>query len=105
MSRRIKTIPSGTRFGHRKYEFTGETMRLFVPETPKRRITVHEIRALRDIPLHGVRKGDLGGWIENEGNLSHDDESWVGRGSFATTCVISFKAWKEARNLTKESAK
>lgn len=36
------------------------------------------IRAMRDIPRHGVRKGDLGGWIETEENLSSYGDAWVG---------------------------
>lgn len=53
----------------RKYEFTGEEMQLNDGRTLKR------IRAVRD--FGSVKAGDLGGWIEAEGNLSHDDECWV----------------------------
>lgn len=35
------------------------------------------IRALRDIPEHGVRAGDLGGLIQSEDNLSQRDASWI----------------------------
>ncbi|AJD93230.1 hypothetical protein JMA_39120 (plasmid) [Jeotgalibacillus malaysiensis] len=35
------------------------------------------IRALRDIPEHDVRKGDWGGRIQNEENLSQDGTGWV----------------------------
>lgn len=42
-----------------KYDITSET-RLFGP------VTLHRITALRDIPRHGVKAGDLGGWIESE---------------------------------------
>ena len=38
---------------------------------------VHRIRALRDIPEIGVKAGDLGGFIEDEGNLSHYGTCWV----------------------------
>ncbi|MBD8056934.1 hypothetical protein ICV35_25130, partial [Rhodococcus ruber] len=54
-----------------KYELATETS-----EFPGR--TLHRIKALRDIPLHGVKAGDLGGWIENERNLSQDGDCWVG---------------------------
>lgn len=53
----------------RKYEFTGEEMQLNDGRTLKR------IRAVRDFGR--VKAGNLGGWIEAEGNLSHDDECWV----------------------------
>jgi hypothetical protein len=39
---------------------------------------LYRIRALIDIPLHGVKAGDLGGYIECEANLSQKDSAWVG---------------------------
>lgn len=40
---------------------------------------VHEIIALRDIPKYSVSKGDIGGFVESEANLSQllDDDSWI----------------------------
>ena len=40
-------------------------------------ITLFQIKALIDIPLFGVKAGDLGGWVEKERNLSHTDNAWV----------------------------
>ena len=40
--------------------------------------TLHRIRAVKDIPKCGVKKGDLGGYIETEDNLSHEGSCWVG---------------------------
>lgn len=37
--------------------------------------TLYRIRALRD--FSNVGKGDLGGYIESEDNLSHDDDCWI----------------------------
>ena len=37
--------------------------------------TLYQIEALKD--FGNVRKGDLGGWIEREDNLSQDDNCWV----------------------------
>jgi hypothetical protein len=37
--------------------------------------TVYRIRALRD--FGDVRRGDLGGYIENESSLAHEGEAWV----------------------------
>lgn len=53
-----------------KYEFTGKTKTVdgFV---------LNQIRALVNIRKRGVRVGDLGGWIENESNLSHKGTCWV----------------------------
>ncbi len=39
---------------------------------------VHRIRALCNIPRHGVKAGDLGGFIETEANFSHfNNEAWI----------------------------
>ena len=40
-------------------------------------VTLHQIQALRDIPTHGVKTGDMGGWIEKEDNLEHEGDAWV----------------------------
>ena len=53
----------------KKYEFTGETI------TDNGKI-LHRIRAVRN--FNGVKKGQLGGYVESEDNLSHDGEAWVG---------------------------
>lgn len=37
--------------------------------------TVYRIRALRD--FGDIRRGDLGGYIENESSLTHEGDSWV----------------------------
>ena len=39
-------------------------------------IILHRIRALRDI-REGVKKGDLGGWVQTEGNLSQNNTCWI----------------------------
>ena len=41
---------------------------------------LHRIRALRDFPTvngYGVRKGELGGYVQSEKNLSHNDYCWI----------------------------
>ena len=43
-----------------------------------RREMLYRIRALIDIPNKGVKAGDLGGYVERESNLCHDDSSWIG---------------------------
>ena len=47
-----------------KYEFTG-----------KNGGNLKQLRALRD--FGNIKKGDLGGWIEGEHNLSHEGNCWV----------------------------
>ena len=55
----------------RKYELTEET------KTLADGTVLHRIRALRDIPKHGVKAGDLGGWVEKESNLSQHGDAFV----------------------------
>lgn len=50
-----------------KYELTDET----------NGSGLRRIRALRDIPRYGVKEGDLGGWVESEGNLTQEGDCWV----------------------------
>ena len=38
---------------------------------------LYRIQACVDIPLHGVKKGDLGGWIETPENLPQAGNGWV----------------------------
>ena len=51
-----------------KYEFTGEVKICFGR-------TLHQIRA--KISFGNIAKGDIGGWIESEKNLSQDGNAWV----------------------------
>lgn len=37
--------------------------------------TLYRIEATKDLPDHNVKKGDLGGWIENEDRLS--ENAWI----------------------------
>jgi len=60
----------------KKYELTDDTIEV-------EGHTLHRIRALRDItdpmyPDWNVKKGDLGGYVESEENLSHEGTAWVG---------------------------
>lgn len=40
-------------------------------------IKIYQIEALIDIPDIGVKAGDIGGFIEDESNLSHEGNCWV----------------------------
>ena len=55
----------------KKYIFTGETIE-------SNSVTLLQIKALRD--FGDVKKGDMGGWIENEKNLSQEGDCWIGEG-------------------------
>lgn len=52
----------------KKYELTSKTFVLSGH-------TLHRIRALKD--FGSIKKGELGGWIKKEGNLSQDGNAWV----------------------------
>ena len=52
----------------KKYEFTGETKEWYGR-------TLHRIVAMCD--FGDVKKGNIGGWIEKEDNLSHEGTAWV----------------------------
>lgn len=51
-----------------KYELTNQTTRIDGK-------TLHRIKALKD--FGDVKKGDIGGYVENEWNLSQDGECWI----------------------------
>ena len=38
----------------------------------------YQLQALRDIPEHNVKAGDLGGWVSSKKVLSHEGSCWIG---------------------------
>ena len=59
----------------KKYKLTSETKVI-------NGVELHRIKALDS--FGNIKKGDLGGWIESEKNLSQDGDAWVGDN--ATVC-------------------
>ena len=57
----------------KKYEFTNETTT--IEDYLGNPHTLHRIKALKD--FGDVYKGDLGGWLEKESNLSQGGYCWV----------------------------
>jgi hypothetical protein len=53
---------------NKKFEFTGEIKKVFG-------VTLQQIRAKKDFA--NVKKGEVGGWIERESNLSVYSDAWV----------------------------
>lgn len=76
----------------KKYEFTGEVKSIDEK-------MLHRIRAVRDIPEHNVKAGDLGGWLETEENLSHNGAAWV-----MNTAYVMGKARVMGKALVADSA-
>ena len=71
----------------KKYELTTEVKVEFG-------VTLHRIRALVDIVRHGVKAGDLGGWIEKESNLDQEHGAWVsGNARVSGNALVSGNAW------------
>ena len=52
----------------KKYILTSETIEVGA-------LTLHRVVALKDFA--DVKTGDFGGFVESEGNLSHDGDCWV----------------------------
>ena len=69
-----------------KYELTGTT------KVNDWGVTVHQIRATEDIPRFGVRKGDLGGWVESE-TLRNGDARVYGNAQVSGDARVSGNAW------------
>lgn len=62
-------------------------------------VILRQIVALRDIPRHGVKAGDRGGWIESEDNLAQEGDAWLfdnavvsGRARIAGDVAVSGRA-------------
>lgn len=56
----------------KKYELFEETIKII---SWYHQATVHRIRALKD--FGDVKKGDIGGFVSSETNLSHDGTCWI----------------------------
>ena len=68
-----------------KYEFTGEVKICFGR-------TLHQIRA--KISFGNIAKGDIGGWIESEKNLSQGGDAWVsGNARVSGDACVFGDAW------------
>lgn len=82
-----------------KYKLTDETKEFCGK-------TLFRIEATRDIPKYGVQKGDRGGWIESEGNLSREDECWVyGNAKVYGNAQVYGDAWVSGNARIKNNGK
>lgn len=70
----------------KKFELTGES------RMGRLGVMVHQIRATEGIPARGIRKGDVGGWVESEilsnGNARVSGDAWV-----SGNAEVSGNAW------------
>lgn len=68
-------------------------------------LVLNRIRALRDIPAHGVKAGDLGGYVESESNLEQGSNAWVAEMAKAIgDARVSGAALVEGEAVVKENA-
>ena len=58
-------------------------------------IKAYRIRALIDIPLHNVKAGDLGGFVEDGKILSHSGSCWVGGDALVLRPFETYHYWDE----------
>lgn len=68
----------------KKYELTNEIKEI---SFDGRKYTLHRIKALRDIPLHGIYAGTRGGWVESEKNLSQEGDCWIADKALVYQCA------------------
>ena len=69
----------------KKYEFTGEVKVKFG-------VTLKRIRAIID--FGNVKKGEIGGFIEEEENLSHENSAWIyGNAEVSGDARVYGSAW------------
>ena len=71
---------------------------------------IFQIRALVNLE-NGVKVGELGGWIEKEGNLSHNGNAWVSDNAWVTgnACVtdnahVAGDAWVSGNAQVRDNA-
>lgn len=70
---------------NKKYELTHESITID-------NHTLYRIQAVRNFA--GVKKGDLGGFVETESNLSHDGNCWVSENAQVfTNAQVYDDAW------------
>lgn len=97
-----------------KYEITDETRKIKSKKTG-RLITLHRIRATKDFFVYAfydgiigavkIHKGQLGGWIESESNLSQEGRAWVDNGAIAfDKAVVRGDAWLGPGSVIGDSA-
>ena len=68
------------------------------------KLQVFRIQALIDIPMHGVKAGDLGGFVMNENVLDHEGSCWVGGNAIAGTPYPYRERYYESAKFVTENA-
>lgn len=94
----------------RQFELTPFTME-YEYDNGNKKVKLYRIRATRDIKEHGVKKGDLGGWIKTVENMPGYN-SWIadeakvyGNAQIKRNALISGNAEVRGRAIIDENAK
>lgn len=67
---------------------------------------LYRIRAIRDIPRHGVMKGDLGGLIRDHFSLYKEGDAWVGKDAVVLDSANVYEnAYVGGHSIIKDSSK
>ena len=75
----------------RKYKLLkGET--IANPFLPSQELVIYRIKACRDIPKRGVRKGDIGGYVTDKMTLSHEGDCWIGGNAIVHGAAVTGNA-------------
>jgi hypothetical protein len=83
-------------FGTKKYRLLPAQI-ITLPSGKK--VNLHKIVALIDIPRHGVKKNDLGGYVSSKRILSHKGDAWVG-GSAIVHDIVDFELIRDDALVT-----
>lgn len=69
-----------------KYEFIGNVKMEY---RNGKNYMLKQIIAVRDIPRHNVKVGDVGSWLSTDSELSQEGDAWVNRGTHVFNSTIS----------------
>ena len=73
--------------------------------TSNKKFGLTQIRALKDIGRFGIKKGDLGGWVQSELSLSQEGDAWVsGNARVYGNARVTGNAWVSGNALVEQSA-
>lgn len=58
-----------------------------------------QIKAIRNIPMHKIRSGDLGGWIDTNSTLTQKGDCWVMEGAEIINTFVEGDALVSSKSI------